>query len=57
MGDPQTTRKPTHMKAHNPNQSPLHDSWLNPPDDGPWCDNCDRQLGDCTCDDDDNEVT
>ena len=33
----------------------MHDSWLNPPDE-PWCDNCDHQLDDCTCDDDD-EVT
>jgi hypothetical protein len=45
------------MKAHSLNNAPLSDSWLNPPDDGPWCDNCNQQLDDCTCDDDDNEVT
>ena len=37
------------MKAHTPNSAPLHDSWLNPPDE-PWCDNCNQQLDDCTCD-------
>ena len=37
------------MKADNYNHAPLHDSWLNPPDDGPWCDNCNQQLDDCTC--------
>jgi hypothetical protein len=45
------------MKADNYNHAPMHDAWLNPPDDGPWCDNCNRQQDDCTCDDDDNEVT
>jgi hypothetical protein len=34
------------------NSAPLSDSWLNPPDDGPWCDNCNQQLDDCTCDED-----
>ena len=42
------------MKADNPNQAPLHDSWLNPPDE-PWCDNCGVPLDRCGCDDDDNE--
>ena len=46
------------MKAHNPNNAPLSDSWLNPPDDEPdWCDNCSVPLDRCGCADDDNEVT
>jgi hypothetical protein len=45
------------MKADNYNHAYLTDPWLNPPDDGPWCDNCNQRLDDCTCDDDDNEVT
>jgi hypothetical protein len=58
MGDPQTTRKPTHMKAHSLNHATLSDSWLNPPDDEPdWCDNCSVPLERCGCDDDNNEVT
>jgi hypothetical protein len=40
------------MKAHSLNNAAMHDNWLNPPDDEPWCDNCDRQLDDCTCDED-----
>jgi hypothetical protein len=55
MGDPQTTRKPTTMTAFSPNSAPLHDPWLNPPDDEPWCDNCDHPVNDCTCDDDELE--
>jgi hypothetical protein len=45
------------MKAHSLNNAPLSDSWLNPPDDEPWCDNCSVPLDRCCCDDDDNEVT
>jgi len=37
------------MKAHSMNSAPLHDAWLNPPDE-PWCDGCDGQChaGYCT---------
>jgi hypothetical protein len=41
------------MTAFSPNHAPLHDPWLNPPDDEPWCDSCDHELDHCTCDQDD----
>jgi hypothetical protein len=43
------------MKAHSLNHAPLHDAWLNPPDDEPWCDNCDYPVNDCTCDQGEDE--
>jgi hypothetical protein len=42
------------MTAFSPNHAPLHDAWLNPPDE-PWCDGCDHAVNDCTCDQDELE--
>jgi hypothetical protein len=41
------------------NSAPLHDTWLNPPDDEPCdlCDNCDDCIDHCGCDHDEAEVT
>jgi hypothetical protein len=44
------------MKAFSPNNAPLHDAWLNPHDDEPWCDSCDDCIDHCGCDHDEAEV-
>lgn len=44
------------MKAHTPNSAPLHDAWLNPPDEPDCCDSCDQPTEECGCLDD-SQVT
>jgi hypothetical protein len=41
------------MRADNPNGIYLSDSWLEPPDPPATCHQCDHDLDDCTCHDDD----
>jgi hypothetical protein len=44
------------VTAFSPNSAPLHDPWLNPPDEPDWCDGCDHPIEDCGCLDD-SQVT